>query len=281
MEKQRQPYFRGPHTYLAMPKRFSPGKVTIPQNVAEQLLDNPSYHRSTSDKVLKNSRGGFQYDRSFHEKFIDPGPTPRDWIARGNTLACGIVPHRDHPQTPLLYRTSHYPQPSAHLACYSLRVDDFASLYVSFRSGNITARPICFAGDTVRAEGWRRGALVISHKSPIFGEASLDFRRAPFLAMPITRHLGTQVTFTATCVQFLVATSPVLICDVSPKVPNELTIDFDANDDLGDESVSIHFHYCETKVVVPSSWIPDFSGQKDSQQVHHFAVTRDDDVVVE
>ncbi|NQU09930.1 hypothetical protein HQ590_04000, partial [bacterium] len=59
---QTHPYFRAPHIYLALPKRFVPGRQTLSDaEAAEREVVSP-YHRDVSDGVLMTSRGGHRYD---------------------------------------------------------------------------------------------------------------------------------------------------------------------------------------------------------------------------
>lgn len=140
-----QPYFRAPHLYIGMAKRFFPGKVTMSAAEAERLVDNPDYRRASADAVLLSSRGGNRYDRTFMESFIPPGATLRDWIARSNAPACGLAPVSD--RTMFIYRLSHYAQPTAHLSYYSLRTDGFASVRALHAGGELLTKPIVFGGD--------------------------------------------------------------------------------------------------------------------------------------
>jgi len=277
---QTQPYFRSPHIYIATPKRFFPGKVTIPTDLAAELVEDPAYRRSTSDSVLMTSRGGALYNRTFREGFIDPGPSPRDWIARGNALVCGVVPSRHDPRTMFLYRMSHYAQPTAHLARYTLRVDGFASLYAPFRGGTMVTRPLQFRGAPAREKTPRIDPVIVDAENPIFGRRSLRFQRASFVEFPATSELGKQVTFAAHIRDVPGGHRRLFSAyDGGPTVPRELTIDFDTDGNLGGEGASIRFHYDDTRVVVPTTDVHDFSSEKDPTAIHHLAATWDDGVV--
>jgi hypothetical protein len=172
------PYFRAPHIYLALAKRFFPDKAALNPAIAADLVDNPKYRIASSDSVLMSSRGGNRYDRSFMEAFIRPGPGARDWIARDNTPALGVVPGNDREM--FLYRMSHYAQPTAHLTRYTLRLDGFVSLHAGFAGGTLTTRPFVFAGDTLElnfetsAAGGLRCALLDVDGQPIPGFTLAD-----------------------------------------------------------------------------------------------------------
>ncbi|MCH2374413.1 MAG: hypothetical protein MK538_09515 [Planctomycetes bacterium] len=143
-----QPYFRAPHIYTSMAKRFFPGKVSIDPELAKKLVENPGYRRDTADAIFMTSRGGNRYDRTFREGFIRPGADPRDWISRANAPACGVVPATDGRRM-FVYRLSHYGQKSAHLARYSLRLDGFASLSAGFSGGELVTKPLRFSGKSL------------------------------------------------------------------------------------------------------------------------------------
>lgn len=147
-----QPYFRAPHIYVALAKRFFPGKVALPAEEAAGLVPDKAYRISSSDSVLMTSRGGSRYDRTFLSAFIRPGASPRDWICRDNTPALGLVQATDRRM--FLYRLSHYAQPTAHVARYSLRLDGFVSVHAgvrgprpgNFAGGQMATRPLAFRG---------------------------------------------------------------------------------------------------------------------------------------
>ncbi|MGB2960534.1 MAG: hypothetical protein WBD30_16755 [Bacteroidota bacterium] len=138
------PYYRAPHIYLAFPKRFFPEKAALTPEQSEGLVENPKYRIASSDAVLMSSRGGNVYDRTFMEAFIRPGPTLRDWVARDNTPALGIVPANE--REIFLYRMSHYAQPTSHVTRYSLRVDGFVSVHAPYEGGELLTRPFTFTG---------------------------------------------------------------------------------------------------------------------------------------
>jgi hypothetical protein len=142
------PYFRAPHIYIALPKRFFPDKAAFSEEIAKNLVDNPSYRIASSDAVLLTSRGGNRYDRTFMEAFIRPGTAPQDWIARDNTPAHGIVSGNENEM--FIYRMSHYAQPTAHLTRYSLRLDGFVSVHAPYSRGELITRPFIFKGNQLK-----------------------------------------------------------------------------------------------------------------------------------
>ena len=138
------PYFRAPHIYVALSKRFLPGKPALTPEEAEALTPDPGHRMDSSDSVFMTTRGGNRYDRTFMEAFIRPGPSPRDWVARDNTPALGVVP--GGPRQMFLYRLSHYGQPTVHLTRYSLRLDGFVSVNAGYFGGQLVTRPFRFTG---------------------------------------------------------------------------------------------------------------------------------------
>ena len=138
------PYYRAPQVYIGLAKRFFPTKAALPSETARALVSNPGYRVASSDSVFFSSRGGNHYDRTFMEAFIRPGPAPEDWVSRDNTPVLGVVPANDRQM--FIYRFSHYAQPSAHLARYSLRVDGFVSVHAPYSGGELLTKPLTFSG---------------------------------------------------------------------------------------------------------------------------------------
>lgn len=139
------PYFRAPHIYLALAKRFFPEKAALSRAQVQQLVSNPTYGKSSSDAIFMSTRGGNRYDRTFMEAFIRPGPALEDWVARDNTPALGVVPGDD--RNLFLYRMSHYGQESSHLTRYSIRIDGFVSLSAPYQGGEALTKRFTFSGN--------------------------------------------------------------------------------------------------------------------------------------
>jgi len=139
------PYFRAPHIYLSLPKRFFPNKAAFLEEKAKMLVDNPKYRIASSDAVLMSTRGGNKYDRTFMEGFIRPGDSPNDWVARDNTPALGI--YQGNEREVFIFRGSHYAQPTSHVTRYSLRLDGFVSVSASYDGGELLTKPIIFQGN--------------------------------------------------------------------------------------------------------------------------------------
>ncbi len=166
-----RPYFRAPHIYIALAKRFLPGKPALQKDLAETLLSNPKHGMDSSDAVFMTSRGGNAYDRTFMEAFIRPGGSMEDWVARDNTPGLGIVPGNEREM--FLYRMSHYGQPTGHLTRYSMRTDGFASLSAPYQGGEVTTKPFTFRGDQ----------LIINYATSAAGEIRVEIQDADGLPL--------------------------------------------------------------------------------------------------
>lgn len=141
---QTHPYFRAPHVYVALPMRFVPGRQVLSDAQARALGVNPGYAGDAAETVFMTSRGGTDYDRTFMEGFIRPGPDPGNWASRAGLSVLGLI--QTGPAEMSLYKQAHYAQPSAHLIRYTLRLDGFASIHAPFRGGTFTTRPFRFSG---------------------------------------------------------------------------------------------------------------------------------------
>ena len=158
------PYFRAPHIYIALAKRFFPSKAALSQEVSRALVDNPDYAKASSDSIFMTTRGGNQYDRRFMEAFIRPGPTVQDWVARDNTPALGVV--RGNDRELYLYRISYYGQDASHLTRYSLRTDGFAALSADYEGGEVLTKAFTFKGDE----------LTLNYESSAAGEVRVEIQ---------------------------------------------------------------------------------------------------------
>jgi hypothetical protein len=138
------PYYRAPHIYIALAKRFFPTKAAFSAEQAKALVKNPGYRVASSDSAFMTTRGGKHFDRTFMEAFIRPGPSAEDWVARDNTPALGVVPGNDRQM--FIYRMSYYAQPTSHMARYSLRTDGFVSVSAPYMGGELLTKPFIFSG---------------------------------------------------------------------------------------------------------------------------------------
>jgi hypothetical protein len=113
-----QPYFRAPHIYVALPTRF----------VAKR--------GAATDIAFMTTRGGNQYHREFLESMIRPGLDVSGWGNRANYAAIGI-----HPTS-----ATEMSLFAMYGKRYTLRLDGFTSLNAPFTGGEMTTKPLTFAG---------------------------------------------------------------------------------------------------------------------------------------
>ncbi|MFT5093656.1 MAG: hypothetical protein ACI93T_002485 [Porticoccaceae bacterium] len=125
------PYFRAPHIYLSLAKRFMPDRNRVNEGV--------------SDAVLMSSRNGVHFNRTFMEAWIRPGPTSDNWRARSNMPAWGIL--QTGPEELSVYYSQGYGTYTSQLRRGTLRLDGFASLSGSYAGGEMTTKPIRFRGN--------------------------------------------------------------------------------------------------------------------------------------
>lgn len=179
---QTQPYFRAPHIYLSLAARFNPGRRALTEEQIRALdLDHPRNYgelkQDDSDAVLLTSRGGNHYDRTFLESFIRPGLDPRNWVARANYPALGVIQTADSELS--LYVVRHYGQPSIHIERLTLRLDGFAALHAPYAGGEMITKPVVFDGSELElnvatgAAGFVRVELQDASGTPLPGY-SLD-----------------------------------------------------------------------------------------------------------
>jgi hypothetical protein len=160
-----KPYFRAPHIYVGLAKRFFPEKAAFAKDKAQAMVHDPNHGSSSSDSVFMTTRGGGSYERTFMEAFIRPGHSEEDWVARDNTPALGLVPAANGREM-YIYRLSHYGQPSSHLARYTLRLDGFVSVHAPYAGGDLLTKAFRFDGSR----------LEINYESSAAGEIRLELQ---------------------------------------------------------------------------------------------------------
>ena len=201
------PYFRAPHIYVAMPRRFMAGRTILAADEAERLQVHPAQRDSCSDAIFMTSRGGSVYDRTFLEAFLRPGADRSNWSSRTGTIAQGVV--QTGPREMSLYRNGHYGSPSNHLHRYSLRLDGFASVRAPYSRGELITKPFTFSGSQLTlnyetsAAGGIRVEIQHAEGEPIPGcqlDESVELvgdeieRVVSWQAGPdLSRHAGTSV----------------------------------------------------------------------------------------
>ena len=170
-------YFRAPHIYIGTAARFWPGRRSLTdEQVAALQLDTPVNYGSlkleSSDAVLLTSRGGNRYDRVFLESLVRPGTDLKNWTARSNYPARGIVP--TGPTEMSIYVQRNYGQPTHHLERLTLRTDGFAAVHAGYQPGELITKPITFEGQR----------LTLNMSSSAAGGVSVEIQDAAGQAIP-------------------------------------------------------------------------------------------------
>ncbi|MFC5412053.1 hypothetical protein ACFPMF_22200 [Larkinella bovis] len=138
------PYFRAPQILIAMPFRFSPQLKVLSD---AQLIENgtdPTQWKGVADGVFMTSRGGNRYDRTFMQSFVRPGSEQKNWGARSNIPALGII--QTGPAELSFFVTRAYGTPSVFLERMTLRIDGFASLHGGYKEGSMVTKPVFLKG---------------------------------------------------------------------------------------------------------------------------------------
>ena len=146
-------YFRAPHIYIGTAARFWPGRRSLTdEQVADLQLDAPVNYGGlkleSSDAVLLTSRGGNRYDRTFLESLVRPGADLKNWTARSNYPARGIVP--TGPTEMSIYVQRHYGQPTHYLQRLTFRTDGLAAVHAGYQPGELVTKPVTFEGRQLR-----------------------------------------------------------------------------------------------------------------------------------
>lgn len=160
-----KPYFRAPHIYVGLAKRFFPEKAAFAKDKAQAMVHDPNHGSSSSDSIFMTTRGGATYDRTFMEAFIRPGDTKEDWVARDNTPALGLAPAANGREM-YIYRMSHYGQPTSHMTRYTLRLDGFVSARAPYAGGELLTKAFRFDGSQ----------LEINYESSAAGEIRVELQ---------------------------------------------------------------------------------------------------------
>lgn len=133
------PYFRAPHIYISLATRFFPDRG------------------NSTDVVLITSRIGQQRDRTFLEAFIRPGLDERRWTNRANYVALNVVP-TGPAEMSIYMRDVHF----------VLRIDGFISVRAPYSGGEMTTKPLVFAGKE----------LVINYSTSAAGSIRVEVQNA-------------------------------------------------------------------------------------------------------
>ena len=119
-------YPRSRWTYLMFPSRF-----------VQERSPTPGWPSGpgVNDIVFMSSRDGLNFDRSFMEAFIRPGPGTSNWHERAVYFDWGLL--QTSPKEISMYCQEHGRLPSAHLRRYTLRTDGFVSVQAGFEGGEL------------------------------------------------------------------------------------------------------------------------------------------------
>ena len=169
---QTQPYFRAPHIYLAFPKRFNHNLVVLPEDEFDQYEVSAGQRQGVSEGVFMTSRGGTTFDRTFMEAFLPPGLDRRNWVARNNMAAVGLVP--TGPEEISIYYLQHNSQPTSHIRRHTLRTDGFVSVKAPYQGGELVTKPLIFEGK----------ALEINFSTSVVGSIRLEIQDIDGQAIP-------------------------------------------------------------------------------------------------
>lgn len=171
------PYFRAPHIYIALAARFMEGRRAITDDEAKAIdLKSPRgiiYNQDCSDGVLLTTRAGsIEYQRTFMEALIRPGPGDSNWVSRTNYPLTGIFPYDAHRM--MFFVNRNYLQDSWHIERLLMRIDGFASINAPYAGGSMTTVPFTYTGDH----------LVLNFATSGAGEIRVELQDAEGNALP-------------------------------------------------------------------------------------------------
>ncbi len=156
-------YPRSRGTYLMFPSRFVPERSPTPG-----WPSGPG----VNDIVFMSSRDGLNFDRSFMEAFIRPGPGMANWHERAVYFDWGLL--QTSPTELSMYCQEHGRLPTAHLRRYTLRTDGFVSVQAGFEGGEFLTQPLVFEG----------GELEMNYSTSAVGSVQVEIQDAEGRAIP-------------------------------------------------------------------------------------------------
>jgi hypothetical protein len=157
-------YERAPDYFLMFPSRFASAREPQP---------GWKFGKGVNDIVLLSSRDGIHFDRTFMEAFIRPGLDQGNWHERSLYMERGIL--QTSPTELSLYCMQNWRLPSVHIRRYTLRPDGFVSVQAGYEGGDLTIKPLRFAGNRLRlnfstsAVGWIRVEIQDESGVPVSG----------------------------------------------------------------------------------------------------------------
>jgi len=150
------------HIYLAFPKRFMRHRTKVE-------CDSDG----VSDALFMTSRDGVNWDRTFREAWVRPGPDPRLWVHRNNMPCWHILTLSPDEHT--MYIHEHSSSPTSRLRRLTVGRHRFASMNAPFAGGEFTTVPLVFEGKRLilnyatSAAGLVRVELQDAHGHPLPG----------------------------------------------------------------------------------------------------------------
>jgi len=171
------PYFRAPQIYIALAARFMEGRSAITDEQAKAIgLKSPRgiiYNQDCSDGVLLTTRAGsVEYQRTFMEALIRPGPGDSNWVSRTNYPMTGIFPHGASQM--MFFVNRNYLQDTWHIERLMMRTDGFVSVNAPYAGGSMTTVPFTYTGDH----------LVLNYATSAAGEIRVELQDAEGNALP-------------------------------------------------------------------------------------------------
>jgi len=173
------PYYRAPHIFLGFPTRYIPGREPMTE-IGHRLA------AVTRRLGTDYTDGGFMVSRDaqtftvWQEAFLRPGPEPMGrWVYGDNYQNWGVVETVSEipgaPNELSVYSGEGYWRGnSTRLRRYTLRIDGFVSLNAPLSGGEITTKPLVFAG----------GELVINFETSAAGSVGVEIQDESGQPMP-------------------------------------------------------------------------------------------------
>jgi len=138
------------HILLSFPMRYVAERTTPVADTS--AMDYPGTGQlgmaGMTDAVMMSSRDGIHWQRPFPEAWLRPGLDERNWTHRNTTLAIGILPLRATEWS--MYVNEHYGWHDNRLRRLSLRPWGFSSINAGYHGGEVSTKPLTFAGSQLR-----------------------------------------------------------------------------------------------------------------------------------
>ena len=133
------PYPRAPQYVLMFPSRFVDAREPQPGWIGG---------KGVSDIVFLSSRDGLNFDRTFPEAFVRPGPDTGNWHERAIYMERGIL--QTAPAEMSLFAMENWRLPSVNIRRLTLRPAGFVSVNGPYAGGELLTKSFVFTGDNLR-----------------------------------------------------------------------------------------------------------------------------------